>query len=340
MSSPSSVAPEAAGADIVIRPWRDDADFDACADVLRRATAHDGFTRVRDAVRFRSTFRQFDGDPAHDCWLAVVDGAIAGYAMTFDMGRDDPTTRLLIHNVVVAPAWRGRGVEHRLLDVAIARLRRIVAEAPSPPGVSVRFSSEVSDRETYVLELLRGRGYEADRSLVTMTRPLDGNVPALPLPDTVEVRPVGGPDDAFRVLAALSGAAVEEGLPAFTDTEMAGIVAHPVHGQFEHWQVAWDGPDPVAGVLGWVDAAENQQQGRARAYTERVMTNPAWRRQGIASALLVRAMEHFRAAGLTEAALAVDLDNGSGALGLYERLGFERAATSLIMEQAVAGEGA
>lgn len=33
-------------------------------------------------------------------------------------------------------------------------------------------------------------------------------------------------------------------------------------------------------------------------------------------------MEHFRAAGMTEAALSVDTDNVSGALGLYEHLGF------------------
>ena len=142
------------------------------------------------------------------------------------------------------------------------------------------------------------------------------------MPPGIETRPVGGPADALRVLAALSGAAVEEGMPAFTDNEMVEILDHPIHGQIEHWIVAWEGAVPVAGVLGWVDAAENAEQRRARAYTERITTVPGWRRRGIASALLVRAMDHFRAAGMTETALSVDTDNASGALGLYERLGF------------------
>ena len=338
MGASGSWAPDNPDSEILIRPWRDDADFDACADVLRRATAHDGFVRVRDAARWRSTFRQLSGDPARDCWLAQVDGEVAGYAMAFDMGREDPTTRLLIHNIVVAPAWRERQVEHRLIDVATARLNQGAGESRSGPEANVRFSAEVSDRETYILELLAGRGYEVRRYIVEMARPLDTAFPALTLPPPIETRPIGGPDAALRVLAALSGAAVEEGMPAFTENEMVEIVAHPVYGQIEHWVVAWQGAVPVAGVLGWVDEAENNEQHRARAYTERITTLPAWRRRGIASALLVRAMEQFRAAGMTEAALSVDTDNVSGALGLYERLGFERVSTNLVIEKDVVSE--
>lgn len=338
MSASESPVPDSPIGEILIRPWREDADFDACAEVLREATAHDGYVRVQDGTRWRSTFRQLRGDPARDCWLANVDGEVAGYAMAFDLGREDPTTRLLIHNIVVGPAWRGRQMEHRLMDVAIARLSQIADESRSGPKANVRFSAEISDRETYILKLLAGRGYAIRHYIVEMARPLDTVLPALTLPPGIETRPIAGAAVALRVLAALSGAAVEEGMPAFTENEMVEIAAHPIHGQIEHWMVAWHGALPVAGVLGWVDAAENTQQRRARAYTERITSLPAWRRRGIASALLVRAMEHFRAAGMTEAALSVDTDNASGALGLYERLDFERVSTSLVVEKAFVGE--
>jgi len=330
--------PDTSSARILIRPWRNDADFDACAEVLRQATAHDGFVRVRDAARWRSTFRQVGGDPARDCWLAWVGEEVAGYAMALDLGRGDPTTRLLIHNIVVAPAWRGRQMEHQLLDVATARLSQGMAESPSGPETNVCFGAEISDRETYILDLLAGRGYAIRRYIVEMARPLDAVLPVLTMPPGIETRPIPGATVALRVLAALSGAAVEEGMPAFTENEMVEMVAHPINGQIEHWTVAWHDTEPVAGVLGWVDVAENAEQRRARAYTERITTLPAWRRQGIASALLVRAMEHFRAAGMTEAALSVDTDNASGALGLYERLGFERVSTFLVVEKAFVGE--
>ncbi len=48
----------------------------------------------------------------------------------------------------------------------------------------------------------------------------------------------------------------------------------------------------------------------------------AWRRRGLATALLVRSMEAFRAAGLEAATLGVDTENPTGALGIYERVGF------------------
>lgn len=268
MSASESLVPDGPSAGILIRPWRDDADFDACAEVLREATAHDGFVRVRDGARWRSTFRQLRGDPARDCWLATVDGEVVAYAMAFDLGREDQSTRLLIHNIVVGPAWRGRQVEHRLMDVATTRLRQNADEFPSASEANVRFSAEINERETYILELLAGRGYSIRHYVVEMARPLDATLPALTLPPGIETRPITGPAVALRVLAALSGAAVEDGMPAFTENQMVEMVAHPIDGQIEHWVVAWQGIVPVACVLGWVDAAENSQQSRARAYTE------------------------------------------------------------------------
>jgi len=47
-----------------------------------------------------------------------------------------------------------------------------------------------------------------------------------------------------------------------------------------------------------------------------------WRRRGLASALIVSALAGLRDAGMTEAMLGVDTENPSGALHLYESLGF------------------
>ena len=47
-----------------------------------------------------------------------------------------------------------------------------------------------------------------------------------------------------------------------------------------------------------------------------------WRGRGLATALLVRGMIAFRAAGMDAASLGVDTENPTGAVGLYERVGF------------------
>jgi mycothiol synthase len=48
-----------------------------------------------------------------------------------------------------------------------------------------------------------------------------------------------------------------------------------------------------------------------------------WRRRGLAKALLSRSLVAARDAGYTSAGFDVDAENPTGALGLYESLGFQ-----------------
>ncbi len=56
---------------------------------------------------------------------------------------------------------------------------------------------------------------------------------------------------------------------------------------------------------------------------------PAWRRRGLAKALLARSLVAAREAGFTSAGLGVDAENPTGALGLYESLGFAPERTGI-----------
>jgi ribosomal protein S18 acetylase RimI-like enzyme len=59
-----------------------------------------------------------------------------------------------------------------------------------------------------------------------------------------------------------------------------------------------------------------------RGWLDSVFTRRAWRRRGLARALIVRSLHLLRERGLDVAALGVDADNPSGAFGLYESVGF------------------
>ena len=89
------------------------------------------------------------------------------------------------------------------------------------------------------------------------------------------------------------------------------------------WQVAWAG-DVVAGqVRTRVNDGEDVARGRRRAWTEDISTCREWRGKGVASALIASSLRQLAALGFDEAALGVDLDNPTGALGVYQRLGYE-----------------
>ena len=81
--------------------------------------------------------------------------------------------------------------------------------------------------------------------------------------------------------------------------------------------------EEIAGFsVNYVSLEENERQGIQQGWIGQLGVRRPWRRRGLASALLCDSMRAFRAQGLTHAGLTVDADNLTGALGIYERLGF------------------
>ncbi len=79
-------------------------------------------------------------------------------------------------------------------------------------------------------------------------------------------------------------------------------------------------------VVAYVQSAEFdahfEATGRREAYVGKVGTLREFRGRGLAAALLRHALAAYQAAGYDEAALDVDSENPTGALGVYERAGF------------------
>jgi ribosomal protein S18 acetylase RimI-like enzyme len=90
------------------------------------------------------------------------------------------------------------------------------------------------------------------------------------------------------------------------------------------WQVAWDG-DQVAGlVINTIYERENEMEGVKVGWLDSVATRRAWRRRGLAGALIARSLAVLRDRGMDVAGLGVDAENPTGALGLYESFGFSK----------------
>lgn len=76
----------------------------------------------------------------------------------------------------------------------------------------------------------------------------------------------------------------------------------------------------------------NQMRGINEGWINQLGTRRAWRKQGLATALLLTSMQAFRSAGVDFATLAVDTENTTGALRIYERQGFEPVLRSIAYE--------
>lgn len=93
--------------------------------------------------------------------------------------------------------------------------------------------------------------------------------------------------------------------------------------------------DAVAGyLLGYFYDADAAVDGYREAWIGQLGTLPAWRGRGVGTALLAHALASYRSAGYEQAGLDVDTGNVTGALGMYERVGFTvvRSSTSWVRE--------
>jgi mycothiol synthase len=72
------------------------------------------------------------------------------------------------------------------------------------------------------------------------------------------------------------------------------------------------------------------QTGRREGYVDALAVLREHRKQGLGTALLVRSLHALRQAGMEGAHLHADADNLTGAMQLYQRVGFSVRKTSII----------
>jgi ribosomal protein S18 acetylase RimI-like enzyme len=261
-----------------------------------------------------------------DLVLVELDGRIVGSAHVNVETEDDGTRRHWVW-ITLAPGGRDLGIETALLAWAEERHReRAAAELPAPR----RLAAWAAERETSWVSFLRRQGFEPARWFTDMVRETLDDLPDRPLPDGVEIRPVRK-TDMRKILAAEDEAFRDHwGHHESTEEDVLGVLEHP-HSDPSLWVAAWDGDEVAGMVLGSVMHDDNAAFGWQRGWLGAVGTRRPWRKRGLASAMMVHAMRQMRSRGLTSVALGVDTANPSGALGLYERLGFRAEQRFVIL---------
>jgi mycothiol synthase len=258
-------------------------------------------------------------DPQTDMLFAEINGEVVGYNRVWWEKQDDGA---FIYSVVgfLHPDWRRKGLGTAMLRKSEARRREI--SAGHLEGEKF-FETWANDSETGLQALLESQGYRPARSFFEMTRDINAPLPDAPLPPGLEVRPVTeahyrpifeAANEAFRDHWGFVERTFEEEFPNWIED----LDFNP-----SLWKVAWAG-DQIAGMVqNFVNKAENAEYKRKRGYTEGISVRRPWRKLGLARSLLVQSIAMFKEMGMTETALGVDAENLSGALKLYQGVGYK-----------------
>lgn len=328
LHDPTVHIPEAPTIDgLTFRRYQDETDIQhivALWNGIKHVDRLDITPTVEEFINAYSHATSFE--PCRDVLLIEQQDNVIGYAWVQHMEEPDGTQRYL-HGAILLPDWRRKGIGRALLRHN-ERHAAVLAEHHSVRGT--RFlEAWAADTRVGAEILLRQEEYVPTRHFLRMRRDLAEPIPDVPLPPGFEIRPAL-PEHYRRIWDASEDAMADHwGVVRGTDEDFARFMGSPLCDP-SRWQVAWHGNEVAGSVLAYVDAAENAEYGRYRGYTENISVRRPWRKQGLASALITCSLRTFQAMGMTEAGLAVDAENLTSALRLYERHGYRATKRSTL----------
>ncbi len=304
------------------RPYAGPDDHRAMAALLNNWHEAIGLPERTTAAEVDNSYAHLNNcDPAMD--MAMVDGPdgrLAGYIrVEWADVPGEPTRYWVVPHI--DPAHRATPLWLRLAGAAIERNLSLAADHQSTSGKVLEGFSD-RDLEPDVGAHYEALGFAVETYGASMSRSLEGELPAHPLPIGLEIRPVA--EAQLRQIWEADQAAFKDhwGWAEPTENDFEWFLENP-HRDISLWRVAWDGDEVAGQVKSYINHAENDLLGRRRGYTEFISTGRKWRKQGVASALICASFDALRGVGMTEAALGVHAENPTGAFRLYESLGFE-----------------
>jgi GNAT superfamily N-acetyltransferase len=304
---------------LAFRHFRGEGDYPGMAAVITGSKEADGIEWSQSLEDMARTYRHLvNSDPYEDILIATMNGDTIGYTRVWwDEERDG--TRIYQHFAHLLPIWREKGVRRAMVAHNERRLGEI---ATGHPGCVERFfQASAGEKETNLTSVLLDMGYDPVRYEYGLVRPDLEDIPDLPLPDGLEVRPVK-PEHYRLIWKALDEAFRDHwGSMEWREEWLEEWMESPTFDP-SIWQVAWDGEQVAGNVLTFINEAENEEYNRKRGYTEYISVRRPWRRRGLARALIARSLRTQKERGMTESALGVDSQNPTGAFKLYQSMGF------------------
>lgn len=292
-------------------------------NICLRADGEEWVDTLADAQHWLANLDD-KSNPYRDMLFGEVDGQMVARGIT-RWSANDEGQWIYGLDCVVHPEWRGKSIGRALLGWLEQHAQELAATHANA-GAPKFFQSWAEDSMASKIDLLQRVGYKAVRFGYAMKRSLitsEAPIPEIALPAGFEVRPAR--PEHYRAIFDADNEAFRDhwGHREHTEQDYQRWLTWKLF-QPELFRVAWDiEKNEVAGmVLNFVDAEENKVLGKNRGYTEGISVRRPYRKMGIAKALIAMSFHLHKSLGFTEAALGVDAQNPTGALQLYESMGF------------------
>jgi mycothiol synthase len=300
-------------AGLTIRPYVSGQDDAVWLDLVSRANAEypDITPETQEDLQLHKQGPWFD--PA-GMMIAEVDGTPAGAADAYiDAKCQEPHGYL--DGPWVVPGFRRRGVGTALARAVLDSLRR------RGKGRALCWLRDTPGTVAFIESL----GLERVRIFNRMSHDLKTIPLGIGESRDAELSEAEASDETVRLVNRLDNEAFAEHFNhrplAVDETRHMYQLTEKRH-EWMFTLFARLGGEPVGFLLGGSDPAEIKHRGRDLGWLYVLGVLKPFRNRGVGKALLIAGLERLKAHGLVEAELGVDTENVTGALHLYERLGF------------------
>ncbi len=295
-----------------------DADLDDILTTLRAANQADGEPASISPEDLHAWLADPRWTPADDLLVAEVAGhGVVGVGE--GRVRGETGHQLYRSECYVHPDFRRQGMGRALLA---AQWQRVQAISRAQGDAAVIHGARVSAGQTDAQGLFESCGMRRVRYFFEMVRDLAQPIPPVVVPAGLELTTWAERRDDRAVWAGNNEAFQDhwghlpEDYDAFAYRITAGWVS------LDDSFVIWDGAEVAGASLNDMGPAALRHYGRNQGWIGILYVRRPWRQRGLGRALLARSLQQAKALGHDLAGLRVDAENLTGAVRLYEALGF------------------
>jgi mycothiol synthase len=256
-----------------------------------------------------------------------ADGVMVAFGVVYWRKNLVDVDRLDTDSAVRGP-WRRRGLGRALMTWMISRAHELHLEH-HPEVAEAELNSTAISTNAGAAALFGSFGFEQCRYFFELKRPLDPPVAAADVPDGLRLVAFDPKyDEALRLVHNEVFLDHWGSTPKDEETWKVWFTGSRSY-RAELSFLVLDGDRIVAYANGFEYEADTLAMGIREVYVGQVGTVRSHRGRGLAAVALSALMRQAGQSGFERASLGVDADNPTGALGLYERLGFRQHSKTI-----------
>ena len=314
------------------RGYAGNEDLPAMCDLLNLVDKHDD---LDDGYASPDDWRTYIDDPQtvkeRDIRIWEDEsGRMVGFGKLWIAKQDEKPETDVYFMMRVHPDVRNQGLEEEMFQWAEGQAGSVAQERGQQGKVRTGMTIGTPEAVTYAEDVLKRNGYEPVRYWFKMARDLNEPIADPVFPEGFTVRHTEGPAEAEKWIDVFNNSFIDHWNHHDETVESHRFWLENNPNYNKERDLVAIAPDGTWAAFNFmvIYTEDNEANNRKEGWVDILGTRRGYRKMGLGTAMLLVGMRKLKEDGMDTAVLGVDAENPSGALRLYEAVGFKQVKSS------------